>query len=50
MLRDTPDQLRPPAIVAFWGHKTCKASFDKLEFDKNIEDNLPSRERLFAAK
>ena len=50
VLRDSPNQIRPPAIVMFWGHEQCQKEFDALAFDKLVEEKMPSRERLFAAK
>lgn len=50
ILRDTPDPMRPPSLIAFFGHKTCPSALDDLDFKKIAEHDLPSRERLLIAK
>lgn len=50
LLRDTPDELRPPSLIAFYGHKTCPGAYKKLNFQHFAERSLPSRERLMIAK
>jgi hypothetical protein len=48
-LRDTPDEMRPPALVAFHGYKECPGEFSALHFRHVAETQLPSRERLLIA-
>lgn len=48
-LKDTPDSMRPPALVAFHGYKSCPKEFSKLKFRHAAETQLPSRERLLIA-
>lgn len=50
ILRDTPDEMRPPSIIAFYGYETCQAQFDLLNYRSNAETSLPSRERLVIGK
>lgn len=50
ILKDTPDDMRPPSLIAFYGFKTCPKEYAQLEFQKHAEETMPSRERLFAAK
>lgn len=51
LLQDTPDELRPPSVIAFYGHKSCPMSkLADLEFKHKAEFELPARERLFMAK
>lgn len=49
-LSDTPDELRPPALIAFYGSKTCQGEFDSLRFRQVAERTLPARSRLMIAK
>lgn len=49
-LRDTPDAMRPPALLLFYGHRTCPEEAAELEFNRKVEKLLPSRERLLAGK
>jgi len=48
ILQDTPDEMRPPALVAFYGHKTCPKEYTTLDFDVNAR-LLPQRDLLFLA-
>lgn len=49
-LKDTPDEMRPPALIAFHGYKSCPGEFNALHFQHVAETELPSRERLLIAK
>lgn len=49
-LRDTPNALRPPGLVAFYGYDTCLQEYEDLDFEHTAETRLPARERLFTAK
>ncbi len=52
ILRDTPDDLRPPGVVIFWDSKDkeCSDSFHSLGWRRTAETVFPSRERLFVAQ
>eukprot|EP01084_Bolivina_argentea_P092801 166936_1 len=51
-LRDTPDLMRPPSIVAFYNSfdKECLSKYESFDFEDIVEFQLPSRAWLFAAK
>ena len=51
-LRDTPDHMRPPSVVAFYNSfdPQCMERFNNLDFDDTVRFHLPSRAFLFAAK
>ncbi len=45
-LKDTPDELRPPSVVVFYGHKSCPKALDDLKFEYNSDKVFPALERL----
>lgn len=45
-LKDTPDELRPPSLVVFYGHKSCPKALNDINFEYNSENTLPAQERL----
>jgi len=49
ILIDTPDDIRPPAVIAFHGYKTCPNGLQSINFQEAAETVLPARERLFIA-
>lgn len=49
-LKDTPNEMRPPAIVAFHGFQSCPKEFKELRYREAAENELPSRERLLITK
>eukprot|EP01083_Nonionella_stella_P280686 954852_1 len=51
-LRDTPDHMRPPSIVAFHDSfdKVCSEKYQSLDFEDTVQYQLPSRAFLFASK
>ena len=51
-LRDTPDHMRPPAIVAIYDsfNKECFNKYKSLNFESTVLHEFPSRAFLFAAK
>ncbi|KAH9251940.1 hypothetical protein BASA81_010144 [Batrachochytrium salamandrivorans] len=50
LLQDTPDELRPPAVVLFTGFESCDQSNGGFAwFDTLAETELPARERLLVA-
>eukprot|EP00483_Globobulimina_turgida_P013015 UN13039 len=52
ILRDTPNHMRPPAIIAFWNSfdNQCSMDYNALDFEDGIRFNFPSRAFLYAAK
>ena len=52
ILRDTPDNMRPPSIVLFYNTTTsaCNDEFKLLNFENNVINYLPSRAFLFASQ
>jgi len=52
ILQDTPDAMRPPAIVLFYdpSDAQCQAVVNQLDFTDNVQFKLPSRAFLYAAK
>eukprot|EP01083_Nonionella_stella_P048552 129698_1 len=51
-LRDTPDHMRPPAVVAFYDSfdEQCYQKYQALDFDDTANFHLPSRAFLFASR
>jgi len=52
ILQDTPDEMRPPAVVAFYDSSdpVCMDKYNHLKWDLIAEQELPPRERLFVAR
>jgi hypothetical protein len=50
LMQDTPDELRPPSLIMFYGHKRCPEFDAEHQFTGAAEASLPSRERLMIAK
>jgi len=52
ILMDSPDEIRPPSVVAFFdsSNPKCLASYKRLNFDSIAERQLPARSRLFTAR
>jgi len=52
LLKDTPDEMRPPSVVAFYDSSDtqCMEDFAKLDWDHLAEKQLPARERLMVAR
>lgn len=52
ILMDTPDDLRPSSIIAFYNSsdELCMKRFNEWDFDHIAETELPARERLFIAR
>lgn len=52
ILRDTPDDLRPPSLIAFHAAERpeCASAYAALDFEGRSERELPARERLFIAQ
>eukprot|EP01084_Bolivina_argentea_P182589 315170_1 len=51
-LRDTPDHMRPPAVVAFFDSfdAECTQKYQDLDFEDTATFQLPSRAFLFTAR
>lgn len=50
VVKDTPDEMRPPGLIAFYGSHTCGGVYKNFSFEKAAQTRLPARERLFIAK
>ena len=50
VLRDTPDELRPPSLILFDGFLSCPNAEKKIQFIETAERKLPSIERLMIFK
>eukprot|EP01084_Bolivina_argentea_P051963 95497_1 len=52
ILQDTSDRMRPPSIVLFYdpSDSECLTTFNAMDYQDNVEYNLPSRGFLFAGK
>jgi len=50
LMQDTPDELRPPSLIMFHGHKQCPGYDAQVRFTELSETVLPARERLMIAK
>jgi len=44
--KSTPDEIRPPGVILFWGYKQCPNAAERLNFNIISEKFLPSIERL----
>jgi len=52
LMQDTPDEMRPPSLVLFFNHTdaACMETVAGLEYKRQAETSLPSRERLLVTK
>ena len=48
-MQDTPDELRPPSLILFYGFESCPKADSDLRFKHLAETKLPSRERVLTA-
>lgn len=41
IMRDTPDEMRPPSLIAFHGYKSCPGEFNALHFQHVAVEHKP---------